>query len=478
MYYIEKFKIPITCSIILLFLFQCALFFNFQVDDSYISFRYSKNLIDYGVWNWNSVGENVEAYTSFIYTILAIIPHYFNIQPIVFFRILGIIFITFPVYFILKERSLIKSIIPLFFIIINPLIYIHSFSGLETPLFILLIFLLYYHLNKYNEGKISKTIYLILLLLPLTRPEGAIFTLSIVLISFLRKDYNLKYTLILFFSCIVYFILRYKFFGYLFPNTFYVKSVTFADKSFYEIIRSIFFSIEYYLILITSLFLFKSKYIKIIIINSLIILFYYNYSNLMMNYNERFNFQIIFPLLIFLLYHLKNKKIFLPIILLNLLFLAGSVKSKPVYLMGLKMNLEESHGLLGKSLNEFKNQGLKLCIGDVGMVPYFSEWETIDFIGLANNKIAQNGLNLDYIKDQSPDLIVLYSYSKDSKDLFSPFGKSKELFLEYFDSNPNYEMVGSINTDSQIYLLCFLKKDINSFQEIKEKIRFVEKQTL
>jgi hypothetical protein len=39
----------------LLFIFVAFAFINFQftVDDSFITYRYAKNLVEYGIWNWN-----------------------------------------------------------------------------------------------------------------------------------------------------------------------------------------------------------------------------------------------------------------------------------------------------------------------------------------------------------------------------------------------------------------------------------------
>jgi len=467
----KKTSILITFIIVLLFLFQIFIFYNFQVDDSYISFRYSKNLIEYGVWNWNRMGEKVEAYTSFTYTLLGVIPHYFHFQPIIFFRVLGLIFSIIPLYYIKKNYSLSDFYIPLLFVAINPLLYIHSFSGLETPLFILLLFLLYYNLQKSEGIKNNKIVYVILFLLPLTRPEGSLFTVSILLTSFFKKDFNIKWTILLVVFCLSYFILRFNFFGYLFPNTFYVKSITSA-KPLFEIIKSNIRSVEYYFVLLVSLFIVKKKYIKVLIFNSIIILIYYSSSNLLMDYYDRFNFQIVFPLLLFLLYSINVKKGFFPVILLNLLILSGSIKAKSTYLLGFDTKLAESHGLLGKSLNEFKDEGLTLALGDAGMVPYFSEWETIDIIGLANNNIAQNGLTLNYIEEESPDLIVLYSSSDNPNDVYH---KSSELLMEYFITHPYYQKIGSIKHADGFYLLCYLKNNLLLFDKIKFKIEEAEK---
>ena len=104
-----------------------------------------------------------------------------------------------------------------------------------------------------------------------------------------------------------------------------------------------------------------------------------------------------------------------------------------------------------------------------------SQLKPIDFIGLANNQIAQNGLTLKYIKDKSPDLIVLYSRSDKPDDLFH---ESKDVFLNYFKINNSYEKIGSIRNDNEFYLLCYLKKDIKNFHKIKSKIKQVESQTL
>ena len=71
-------------------LFWTVLFFQFTVDDAYISFRYAKMLVEHHVWNWNPSGARVESYTSATYTVLAIVPALLHLPTALFFKLTGL----------------------------------------------------------------------------------------------------------------------------------------------------------------------------------------------------------------------------------------------------------------------------------------------------------------------------------------------------------------------------------------------------
>ena len=125
---------------------------QFGVDDSFITYRYAQNLMQHGVWNWNPTGEKVEAYTNFIYAALAIIPEGLGISSFIFFKIFGCLTI---VYLSIRLHQLLGNslafLLSLTFLLGNPLFYLHAYSGLETPLFVLLIFELTICLSKKQE---------------------------------------------------------------------------------------------------------------------------------------------------------------------------------------------------------------------------------------------------------------------------------------------------------------------------------------
>src|SRR5690349_4552654 len=67
------------------------LFSRFTVDDAFISWRYGKNLVDFGVWNYNpSTFDPTQAYTNPIYAVLGIIPSFFGWDVVLFFKLLSI----------------------------------------------------------------------------------------------------------------------------------------------------------------------------------------------------------------------------------------------------------------------------------------------------------------------------------------------------------------------------------------------------
>src|SRR5688500_16079952 len=73
------------------FILFSLLFYSFTVDDSYITWRYGKNLVENGVWNWNNNSDYVESYTSFTYAVLSVVPELFSISSPLFFKVFGLI---------------------------------------------------------------------------------------------------------------------------------------------------------------------------------------------------------------------------------------------------------------------------------------------------------------------------------------------------------------------------------------------------
>ena len=80
-------KLLIISGFILSFYF----FSRFTVDDAFISWRYGFNLISSGHWNYNpSSLDLTQAYTNPLFAFLSILPAYFNIGVVLFFKILSL----------------------------------------------------------------------------------------------------------------------------------------------------------------------------------------------------------------------------------------------------------------------------------------------------------------------------------------------------------------------------------------------------
>ncbi len=75
-----------------------AIYFQFSIDDAYISYRYGKTLVVHHVWNWNPSGVHEEAYTSAVYTVLSILPAALRVSPALFFKCVGLLCVAWMGY--------------------------------------------------------------------------------------------------------------------------------------------------------------------------------------------------------------------------------------------------------------------------------------------------------------------------------------------------------------------------------------------
>jgi len=449
--------------------------FQFGVDDSFITFRYAKNLVENGVWNWNPTGPRVEAYTNFIYAVLAIIPEYFGFSSFIFFKFIGclsIFYLGVRLYQILGMRYALW--VALTFVLVNPLFYIHAYSGLETPLFVVLLFELIIGLTLDDESGSEKRLYLIMLLLSLTRPEGAMYSIvGFIFLMFKRKNIESKFTLgLIFAGASIYFYIRYVYFEQFLPNTFYVKSdIPFEFSRVFEYLKGgkIFWSVP------LLFFLVKNLGFRVLLLASLLVNLLYASSDLQMNFADRFPFQTLAPFYLSAIVLLSKSRHFPKLIFLITLFVTMIWTSQSlVAIAGDYPSLRKAHGSLGVALSKYKDENLSLMAGDVGLIPYYSGWQTFDFIGLANKRVARGGMTVELAQEMNPDLILVYgSVGSDPQVGFDSVRNQKPV-MDFIRGNPNYQYVGAIKLNDSFYLLAYLKNSVKSFNQIKASITEVE----
>jgi hypothetical protein len=217
-----------------------ALLFDFVSDDAYISFRYARNLAEHGQLVFN-LGERVEGYTNFLWTVLLAGGIKLGVSPVVASRFLGVAFavgtLAVAVRLALRldeERpSPWHAVAPLGLAAFGPFACWCS-GGLETQLFTFLLLLAWERLlaeTYRNRGYSSAVCFA---LAGMTRPEGVLFFGLAVLFRVLR---NLRVSrrlrprwdevtwVGLFLTVFMpYYLWRVRYYGWPFPNTFYVKS--------------------------------------------------------------------------------------------------------------------------------------------------------------------------------------------------------------------------------------------------------------
>lgn len=445
---IKTLKIFATIFSLLIATVSIYVFSRFTVDDAFITWRYGRNLIDFGVWNFNPSGlDPTQAYTNPIYAALAIIPSLMGWDVVLFFKLFSTMLLVLFVYWFGKVTR--GSWIMVFLLIGLPATVVHIYGGLETFLFVFLMGALLIALHE--EKNVSAII--ICLLLFITRPETWLLAALLPLYLLISEKgtpghtatFNpLKYyseikiqpikagiaAAILATALSSYLLFHYLHFGNALPNTFYIKkSGNFSPLNF---IKFSFFLLP----ILPLLFVTKIKQILLMagIFGAMIIS--YSTSNLQMDYSGRFAFHIFAPIYIYATY-LASKadgKIYGPAYngLPNKAIITHSTLAKGALLFYLAAfalisdNIRTyaatyypraliSHAELGKTINHIAGKyGIRAySFGDAGMAAYHSRINTLDNIGLGSSAVAKTGVNASLLENYHVDLIVFHADSKD-----------------------------------------------------------------
>jgi hypothetical protein len=453
--------------------FWIILLFSPTADDAFISFRYGKNLVLHHVWNWNAYGTREEAYTSPLYTFIAIFPALLHVSVVVFMKLIGLACLAVMVYrLITRSSSSLAALLGIMLVTLCPLIWMQIFADLETPLYMLLILEMAIALIDV-ETTSPLWIYTLFLLLPLTRPEGLLFAcLGVFLFWRARKSSKqLGWFGLSLFLGLSYFLLRWHYFHHALPNPFYVKVAhdTLRNLCWIALLNITQYK-EYFLTLAVLLWLSKNTISRVFALCSLLLmLLLFSPHQMQMNYGGRYYFQLTLPILLFFFIAENIPRLSRISAILTVLFvvtfspaeLVGSVKY-PYY-------IGRAHFDLGHRLAPFA-QGHTMLAPDVGGLPYYSNWFTYDMLGLGTTSIAQHGITVASLQQMHPDLILLYNQNPGPGLLHdgSFIGGTEETrhaILQYILQSGEYTYAASTKS-SDFYLVEFLRNDTPQHDQI------------
>jgi arabinofuranosyltransferase len=204
---------------------------TFTVDDSYISYRYARNLVD-GLGLVYNAGERIEGYTNFLWTLILAGGIALGVDPNVTVKVLGSLSAAGSVYVLylfagrLRPYSLLPCVATwLFTSSIVALGY--SVFGLETGFFVFLIlggiYAMFVETERGHGFALSAALFA---LAGLTRPEAPMYVGIPML--FLGRRFFAKQNLIrgLLFAApiVVHMLFRHSYYGTWLPNTFSAKT--------------------------------------------------------------------------------------------------------------------------------------------------------------------------------------------------------------------------------------------------------------
>jgi hypothetical protein len=216
------------------------LLFNFVTDDAYISFRYARNLAEHGQLVFN-LGERVEGYTNFLWTVTLAGLLKLGARPEVSSRVLGALFalggllVTLRLGAVLHggKRSPWDAVAPLLLAATGGYAAWAS-GGLETQMFTFFFVLgVARYLEDHLAGRDPLGCAVPFALAALTRPEGSfLFALTLVhrgLHDLRRRRFvpsgrELGFVGLFLLVVVPYFAWRWHYYGWPFPNTYYIKS--------------------------------------------------------------------------------------------------------------------------------------------------------------------------------------------------------------------------------------------------------------
>ncbi|MEZ5007876.1 MAG: hypothetical protein R2753_06965 [Chitinophagales bacterium] len=478
---IKKWFIPLLGFNILLFLVWSVFLFSWSVDDLLISARYGKNLVEHGVWNWNPTGDKVEAYTTLTYTIIPIFSELFNINPFLILKIFGLFLYGLTIKRLYQfKHSMLWFWLSVTFLNLYFYVFIHIYSGFETYLFAFLLFEIFLLLS--GKAKFKETyFYILLILLPLTRPEGALFAMIAFGIAFYQKQVvkkKIALGIVLGLGA-VYMVWRIKYFGHLLPNTFYVKSVSDSTFKLKALINIYFDKIIYITVLISLLAVIKNKAVRFLGTASLLILlFLYFPSGLATDVGSRFFFQITFFILLggfIIVQQLRSKSGFL---IICVFLLANSYQGwlGVPFLAKIYPIFHQGHVDIGKRLAKFNDEGYTMAVCEAGAMPYYSGWQSFDLLALADERLARETLTESYLEDNMPDLFLIMAETKSTDRLIltlapDPKREKEAIFKRFLANHPEYEYIAASKRFFNTYTISIINKNIPHYEEIKKELQ-------
>ncbi len=213
--------------------------YEYVQDDAYISLVYAQNWVDGHGLVFN-VGERVEGYTNFLWTLLLAIPHALGVDAVAWAQWLGFLSIVAAMGCCValterldSRRSLLWSSVAPSLLAANGALGFWALCGMETALFVLLLTVgACAYWRELQSEKIGYAPAAVFALLALTRPEGLAFyaltalhraVLSGVQGRFVLRQ-QIRYSLPFVVVVGAHFVFRYAYYGALFPNTFYAKT--------------------------------------------------------------------------------------------------------------------------------------------------------------------------------------------------------------------------------------------------------------
>ena len=398
----------------------------FLCDDAFISFRYAKHLADGEGLVWNP-GERVEGYTNYLWVVLMAASLKVGVPPEVSSQVLGVasgVAVLGLMLAFLGRRYGFKN--PVTWLVPVVLACSRTFaawstSGLETMFFALLVLagFLALLLEREHGVTVPWRSALLFVLASLTRPEGALFAAvagAFLLVNVVRGRRGVRALLLwaaIYIPAVgVYLLWRHSYYGFWLPNTFYAKvpgpRVGFGLH--YLHVFHLYYQIAWFVPLI-ALTIAKRRDAVVLLFLAVTIAYLAYVVAVGGDFMDLRFLVVVLPFLYVLIadglarvWRLEQRgtAAFVTAVAVALL-LTTLIGSRATLTHNQRGGVSELASLVkygrvrteqGKFLRDAIDAGklpadVVLGAGGVGAIPYYTEWETIDFRGLNDLEVAR-----------------------------------------------------------------------------------------
>jgi len=400
----------------------------FTIDDAFISFRYSANLAAGHGPVWNLHSPPVEGFTNFAWVVWAGLGAKLGLALPLFTKVTSLVLGLATLAMLIREGHRRAGMLGVLagagaYVVFLPT-YFHITGGLETAAFAaVLLRIVVLGLRVLDREPVrSWEPPLLLLLLGMIRPEGVLAALPVVLLWLVRERGRARWWWTGAAAVVgaAYFVWRWQFFGQLLPNTFYVKFGN-LELGWLWTKHTALLLLPLLLLTLSLLLRRATRGMGALLVTTVLVTYVtYAVSGPTMDYIDRFADHAVAVLCLgagLAVGTLGNRfaGAVLGLVAVGWSAVAGATAPDLAAIANYGPDLQRAHVAIGKGLaqSDVPEPARTLAVTDAGAIPYYSGWESIDYIGLNDRAIAHGADPTLVVTQARPTVIVVTANGPD-----------------------------------------------------------------
>lgn len=492
----KRTTIAIGFCLSIAFLILASLYRDFVLDDAFIIYRYSRHLAHGHGLVWNIGERPVEGCTSFLWVVINAAAFPLKMDPVALSKVLSVLFSLALIWIIAAAGGRGRPalvIVTAGAVALNPSFAFVGTMGMETALAVLLMTAMgWAAIRASREGgrRIFFLLHALAFLSLLTRPDAAPFAAGVYaglagVLAFTRKGSAIKGLVVAGIPFLAlgaaYMAWRMSYFETVFPNSYYIK-VNSDDPSVAGLTTTYLKTFAKYMLLpylfAAALVLWENRkleqilHVVPVLLGCLAFGGYLLFVTPIQGIMWRYIYPGFMPFVLVLAAHSRQSGTVRDFwggwkgAVLAAAFAAWTLHQLPLVGYARDTRLDTDRILAGKALKGIPGS---MLVSESGALPYFSEWRSMDMLGLTSTEVAREGLSIPVIKAFGPDLVMTVV----SGGRYLVVRDKGEILTRYLAEN-DFVAVAAIHKAESNYHFYFVRRDYAHFDEAVRRLRSIE----